>query len=239
MTKYWRRPVITAMILAFLVGAAQAATENRQQSHAVISDTVSRACHAQASQRGYDQVDVQVQALNKHMKLPHCPVALNTLLPQPERALGQISVGVRCEHPDTAWTIYVRATVSALQVIPVLNRPLVRGDIISADDIQQQTLPARSAVKGVALSAEQVIGRELTRATEAGTPLRLRYLRLPELVKQGQMVMLIARGNGVEIKVKGKAQQGGALGQQVRVTNLSSGQTVQGIVEEDGSIGIY
>ncbi len=240
MTKNWLYNLTLLLIGAsMLTFSTAASSENRRQDHAAITQAVSDACQAQAAAQGYDDVEVVVHKLDSNLALPACSKPLSTILPQPERATGQVSVGVRCDSEQTPWTIYARAMVSALQRIPVFNKPLSKGHIITAADLSSQTLPARSVVKDVALAEKQLIGQELTRNLSAGTPVRLRHLRAPELIKQGQQVMLVARGNGVEIKVKGKAQHGGAVGDAVRVTNLSSGQTVQGIVEADGTVGIY
>lgn len=240
MTKNWLYSLIILLTSTLMPGLSSAASsENRHQDHAAIAQVVTTASKQQAAAQGFDDVDVTLHKLDANLALPACPTPLTTILPQSNQVIGPVSVGVRCDSEHHQWTIYTRATVTALQRIPVFSKSLNKGHVITAADLSSKTLPARSTVKDVALDEDQLIGKELTRNLNAGSPVYLRHLRAPDLIKQGQQVMLVARGNGVEIKVKGKAQNNGAIGEAVRVTNLSSGQTVQGIVEADGSVGIY
>jgi len=79
---------------------------------------------------------------------------------------------------------------------------------------------------------------ELKRPLPAGTPLRYGHVALPELVRRGQMVTLIAGGAGIEVRMQGKAMGSGAKGDRLMVTNLTSGRRVEGLVLADGSVKI-
>ena len=196
------------------------------------------ACRREAGHRGYDTVSVTVRSLDRRLNLPQCSQALVSFPVQAQQVLGALSMGVRCGGAQP-WTIYVRADVQARRMIPVLTGPLPGRSLITADDIELVPVSADAVLHGVVLEPQQIIGRELTRSLDAGSPLKVSQLRLPKLVRRGNLVTLVSGGAGLEVRMQGKVLGDGAAGDVVKVANLSSGQVVEGVVNPDGSITVY
>ena len=58
------------------------------------------------------------------------------------------------------------------------------------------------------------------------------------MISRGQQITLIAGDNGLEVRMQGKALKDAAVGERVNVTNLSSGQQVEGIANSDGTVSV-
>jgi flagella basal body P-ring formation protein FlgA len=71
----------------------------------------------------------------------------------------------------------------------------------------------------------------------SGTLLRQDLLRSPSAVTIGQMVRVVAVGQGFTISSEGSAMNAAAPGQQVRV-RLESGQIVAGVVKDNSTVEI-
>lgn len=116
--------------------------------------------------------------------------------------------------------------------------------------IATRSLPARATVgladitivaadiPGAANTADQVVGQALRVAVQAGRPLRVDDLTAPEVVARNQLIRLHYSLGGMTITAEGRALDAGAIGQMVRVMNLSSRGTVQGAVLPDGSVQV-
>lgn len=51
--------------------------------------------------------------------------------------------------------------------------------------------------------------------------------------------MLLVSGNGgLKVRMQGKALKDAAVGERVKVTNLSSGQKIEGIANADGTVSV-
>lgn len=203
-----------------------------------IAAVVEAACREEARLRGFDEVTVTVRSLDNRLRLPLCEQPLRAFPVQAERVLGALSVGVRCGG-QAPWTIYVRAQVEATRLVPVLARPLGSRSVITAADIELVNVSAGVALNGVLLEPDQIIGMELIRPLEAGSPVKVSQLRAPKLVKRGNLVTILTGVSGLEVRMQGKALGDAAAGDLVQVTNLSSGQLVEGVVNADGTVTVY
>lgn len=84
-----------------------------------------------------------------------------------------------------------------------------------------------------------VIGQEARQILYAGRPVLLDSIGPPALVTRNQIVQLSFAGRGLSITAEGRALERGAVGDRVRVMNLSSRATFFGQVEADGSINVF
>jgi len=62
------------------------------------------------------------------------------------------------------------------------------------------------------------------------------HLAPPRLVRRGDSVALLARSNGVEVRMPGRALGDAGAGERVSVRNPSSRRTIQGLVLADGEV---
>lgn len=97
---------------------------------------------------------------------------------------------------------------------------------------------AKPSVPGAASDPAQVIGLEARVAIYPGRPVRLADLGPAAVVERNEIVRMIYRQNGLMIQSDGRALGRGALGEMVSVMNLSSRQSVQGVVTAAGLVEV-
>ena len=73
---------------------------------------------------------------------------------------------------------------------------------------------------------ENATGLVTTRTLRAGTTLQSYQLRRQDLVKRGQTVSVIARGEGFQVRREAQAMDNGAMGEQVRL-RIANGELLQ------------
>lgn len=113
--------------------------------------------------------------------------------------------------------------------LPVLARPVARGDVIAETDIAWiETTDARPA--GVVLKAGDLVGMETRRALPAGTPIRTHDVSAPLLVQKGKLVTIAFETAGLRLTHAGVALGDGANGELVDVRNVKSERVVKAVV---------
>ena len=127
-------------------------------------------------------------------------------------------------------------TAPAAAEVPVLVRDVEKGELLSAGDFAVEPRPPAQA-RG-ALDIGAAAGKEALRRLRAGSPVRSGDLIRPQLVRRGEPVAITVRSQGLTISAQGKALSSGAQGELVRVINLATNRTLDGIVEKAGSVRI-
>lgn len=181
------------------------------------------------------QVTATVGAIDNRLRLPKCASAESFLLPG-TRLWGNITVGVRCQHPSP-WTVYVPVTVKVMAPTVVAARPLHQGQTLTHADVSVQLSDVTQLAAGIINDIEQVVGKTLTTSMAPGQAVRAESLRAPQLVKSGQTVKVIAQGGTFQVSAEGKALGNATLGQVVSV-RTASGKVVSGVVKADGSVEV-
>jgi len=161
---------------------------------------------------------------------------LQIFLPLGAKLWGNSNVGVRCSQ-GAEWTIYVPVTVRVQGQVVVASRPLPSGRQLVAEDLTLQVAELTQLPAGVLNAPEEAIGKTLSYGVVAGHALRMDMLKAPILVRVGQSVRLVAQGKGFKVSSEGKALGNAAAGQLVQV-KTQNGQTVSGMVQDDGTVEV-
>lgn len=237
MSKHWHRAIGAGVASVLATAALAVHAGSTGHSLSDIAGTAALAMHAKAEAQGYRGIDVQVRPLDGRLALAKCAEPLQTLPAHSGRALGAVSVGVRCPGGEP-WTLYVRGEVSASQTIPVLQHSLQRGDLVGSNDIALENRRINQDFGGIVTDPVHLVGMEARRNLDAGTPLRHSDLISPVLVERGQTVSIVSGGGGLRVSMQGKALASGSVGDRVLVANLNSGKRVEGVIAPDGSVTI-
>jgi len=175
--------------------------------------------------------------LDSRLRLRKCDLPLETYLPDGSRNLGRLTVGVRCSD-SKPWSLNVPIRVSIYKDVVVAAGPLARGTILSHDDIKLVPYDV-SKLPGSYIEEEtDTIGKQLKRRVSAGVPMTSSMMKRPQIIKRGQRVSIIAGVGGMEVRMSGKALAHGAVGDRIRVLNLSSKKKVEGTVTSSGDIRV-
>jgi len=139
---------------------------------------------------------------------------------------------------QTVAELPVSGKLVSLVNLPVLTRPMRKGDIVSASDIDWQEREMTAGMEQLIFNAEEIIGKTPRQAVRAGVPLRGFDLAQPVVIARGSQVTMIYENGRMHLSTQGRALGDGAVGDSLRVVNLSSSRTVEGRVEADGTVRI-
>jgi flagella basal body P-ring formation protein FlgA len=134
-------------------------------------------------------------------------------------------------------SLTVSGRITVRHNVPVLARRLEAGTQIGAADIDWLSVPS-DRMSGIVTEAENLIGHELRRDTDAGQPVSERDVGSPRFVVRGTLVTMKIETPVMMVTAQGRALQDGKLGDVVRVTNTQSNRTVEGTVESAGVVRI-
>lgn len=135
---------------------------------------------------------------------------------------------------QTSITGYARATIE----VPVLQRTLQRGEVITDEDVDYVTLPAVGLPKGLMLDPGQLAGKAARRTLHANKAVREADLMAPILVAKNSNVSMIYVVGALQITARGRALSDGGQGETVLVLNTSSKKTVEAVVLNANTVAV-
>ncbi|MFN3834576.1 MAG: flagellar basal body P-ring formation chaperone FlgA [Glycocaulis sp.] len=118
--------------------------------------------------------------------------------------------------------------------VPVLVRPVARGEVIEAGDIEWVEMRADRVRADAVMSEAGLIGQEARRALRSGETLRAFDLRAPAAIARGETVALVFQSGPLTLTARARALENAALGQSARFVNLQSNRTIEAVVEAPG-----
>lgn len=181
------------------------------------------------------EVSVRLGALDPQSRLPTC-TSLQAFTPPGSRLWGKSMVGVRCLAP-VSWSVLIPVHVTVTGNYVYVARAISAGQTLQTSDLAIGRNDLTTLPTGVIGDPAAAIGKTLKNSLSAGQPLRADQLSAPLLIRQGQTVRLIARGSGFTVSSEGKALNNASEGQVAQV-KVGNGQTLSGIVLNDGTIEI-
>lgn len=122
--------------------------------------------------------------------------------------------------------------------IPVLVRPISRGDVISEQDIGWIDVREAVTQRDVAITIDQVVGQEPVRTIRPNAPIKLNEVRRPILVSRNSLVTMILKTPYMQLTVQGRAQDDGGKGDIVRVLNQQTKRVVEAQVDGPGLVTV-
>lgn len=177
--------------------------------------------------------------------------ALNMMVPAPSG--GPVGVAVR----DVIWdsrTSRFTATVEApagapnalrqringhvftVARIPVLNRTIGRGDVITERDVEWVEARAETVRRDIVNDVRQLVGQEPRLQVRQGAPVRLADLQRPVMVPRNSTVTMTVKTPFMTLTTQGRSVEEGGKGDVIRVTNLHSKRVVEAVVDGPGTV---
>jgi len=122
--------------------------------------------------------------------------------------------------------------------VAIANRALAKSDIISANDIRVEKRE-RKALNGVnAIKPALVIGQAARDSIITGALLSDDLVSKPMLVDKGMAVSVTYSVAGLKLTLRGKANEGGAMGDLISVLNPQSKKVIFATVVGPGSVAV-
>lgn len=178
---------------------------------------------------------VTASRVDARLKLTRC-TQLQPYLPSGSRLWGNTSVGVRCSGPES-WSLYVPVQIKVSNRVLVAVRPITSGQKVQAEDVELQLRDITRFAGSALTSLDQTVGRYVVTPVANGTVLRAEMLRAANIIRQGQTVQIMAKGNGFTVTSDGQAMGNAGQGEVITV-KTRSGQLIKGIAKSEGVVEV-
>ena len=126
----------------------------------------------------------------------------------------------------------------AVSRIPVLKTPMRPGDVIVASDIDYIDMRSTDITSSMVTETSNLVGQTPRRGVAAMKPLTLSDVKLPVIVKKGDLVTMVLTNNALNLTAQGRAMENGAAGDAIHVMNSSSKQIIDAIVTGTQTVSI-
>jgi len=127
-------------------------------------------------------------------------------------------------------TLELAGRYSAFIQVPITVRGIVQGGTITDSDISTTRTPLSKMRGGYIESVEQVVGMQARRNLGTGVLIRNSDVVKPTLIRQNDTVSIIYSQSNIKLRTSGIALQSGAVGDNIKVKNESTGIVVHGSV---------
>ena len=114
--------------------------------------------------------------------------------------------------------------------VPITVRGIVHGGVITDSDISTTRILLSKMKGGYLESIDQVVGMQARRNLGNGVLIRNSDIVKPTLIRQNDTVSIIYSQNNIKLRTLGIALQSGAVGDNIKVKNESTGIVVHGTV---------
>ncbi|WP_259651270.1 flagellar basal body P-ring formation chaperone FlgA [Shewanella sp. KT0246] len=176
---------------------------------------------------------IQVNLPSGAANLRKCPngvsIATGSRLP-----FGNVQRRATCDV--LGWSLFIRAKVDVTANVPVANRPLARGEQISATDIELQWLKLSASDRDLITKKSQLVGHQVSHKVRRFRAIKASQVTNPQWINIGDRVVIEARMNGFYANMPGEALESGGQGSTIRVRNLSSGKVIHVYPTEKGRV---
>lgn len=180
---------------------------------------------------------IDVGRLDPRLRLSKCASPLQSRHLNENRRGANTTVVVSCVG-DKPWTVYVPVKVSRSVLVAVLQTPVGRSQTIQKEHIKFIDYDVSRLSNGFYNTAEAIIGRQARRNLIAGAVITPNDLLASRLISRGQRVTIITSNSAFSVRMPGKALADAAKGEIVKVENLSSRRTVEGIAINSSTVQI-
>ena len=128
-------------------------------------------------------------------------------------------------------TVRFLATITPERTLAVASKPLARGEIVQASHLEWRPASELDAAIGVE-EPSKLIGQQIVRGVAAGEVVAASDVRPVLLVRSGDVVSLVVRGEGFRITRTMRARSSGARGDGVTLVSLEGRETLAATVSD-------
>ena len=222
--------ILTALLVALALAApAFAAPLDDAAEHAIAL------VHALPDADGA-RLEVEALPFDARTNVGPCAAELASELVGKKLTGTRVTVRVRCTDPANPWSVAVALRVALFRPVLVARHALVRGDVVDGDTTELAERDVLQLGYGHLDDPARHAGSRVLRPVAEGAAIAPTAIAAPLLVERGATVTLLARGNAIDVRASGIAVEDGSAGMRVRVRNVSSGRTVDGIVDGPGLV---
>ena len=152
---------------------------------------------------------------------------------KPETGRFSAEVRVASDDGDAPPVVHISGRIVGMVTMPVLNRPMMPGEVVRAEDITTADYRVDQMQAGGVMDPHELVGETPRHPLHAGQPLRASDLQVPVVVKRNDLVLIVLERPGLYLTAEGRALEDGGKGTVIRVTNTQSKRTIDATVLGD------
>lgn len=172
------------------------------------------------------RVQVEIGAIDSRLRLAPCS-RIEPYLPSGLKLGGASRIGLRCMEGPTAWRITLPVQVQVLGRGLVALNGIQAGALLSAQDVAMGDIDLVAETSAPLRDAQALEGRIAARSLTAGQSIRQSHLKPRQWFAAGDMVRVLAAGEGYAVAGQGQALTPGIEGQPAKV-RTEAGRIVSG-----------
>ncbi|MFN8542732.1 MAG: flagellar basal body P-ring formation chaperone FlgA [Candidatus Binatia bacterium] len=147
----------------------------------------------------------------------------------------QIEFSIADRPVQSTW---VTADIARFAPVVVVKRAVARGELLTADDVLVDRRDLSQVPRDVVTDPLDGAGRAARVPLLAYAPLRRSEIEAVAAVRRGDVVLLIAEGDGMRITAPGEVREDARQGDPVRVVNRMSRKEVVGHVVDAATVAV-
>lgn len=185
------------------------------------------------------EINVKQISISEDISLPAGKMRYEFIAPDQWQGWGKTVIGLVVRVDDQlVRNMSIPVEVEALANMVVALYPLPRGMVVEANDVSLQKRDMTNVSGKVSFNLSDVLGKRVRVPIRANTPVRSDFLERVPLVKNGQVVTILAENGAFRVTATGMAQGTGAEGDLIMVQNMNSKKSVQGRVVDAGTVAV-
>lgn len=202
-----------------------------------IYDELEEYLYNELSNRYHGSIVIKPTKIDNRFKLKHCDAPYDYSLPAKASIGSRTTVLISCSSPY--WSMYLPVDVAVYNDAVVNKRPISRGETITVDDLTMQKANITTLSHGFFDNINDVAGLSATQNIKMNTIIKPRLIEKPIIISRGDLVSIIGKARGFEIRTSGIAMTDGTMGSSIQVKNTSSKKIIDGIVAGAGKIIVH
>jgi flagella basal body P-ring formation protein FlgA len=231
-----RNPYLLAGLIWLLPILSLQARQQPEHPHDAILEAARIHLTSEAAQLS-GKARVELSPLDHRLRLHLCGEPLESFSPSGSNTKGKTTVGIRCASPKP-WTLYVSGKVFIEAPVVVALQDLARNSVIGAGDVTLVERDTNELLRGYFDSLEQVIGQTLKRSLQRDQVVTPSLLVTRKTIQRGQKLTILAGGEGIEVRMRGKALRHGNPGDLIPVQNLATKKKLEARVVDQGLVRV-
>lgn len=120
---------------------------------------------------------------------------------------------------------------SAYVEIPVLNKQVNYGEVITESDVMNIRSKIHKIKSGYVKSSENLIGMQAKKSLLAGVQIKETDITKPFVVHENDLVMMVYQNDHLKLKTNGIAMASGAIDEVIKLKNSTTGTIVYGRIK--------
>ena len=200
----------------------------RSTAEAYVQELVEESSYKTIIETGY---------LDTRLRLAKCTTPLTGKQLSAGSRIANTTISVSCES-GKRWTVYVPVRVKQYVQAVIATAPLGRKQPIRAENLRLVEKELSTITRGYYKDPQTLVGKLPKRPLSNGTVIAPSDLTAGKVISRGQRVTIVAKNGDISIKVPGKAMSDAGQGEPVKVQNISSQRTVEGIATAPGIVTI-